>query len=66
MTLCTKDHKTLLFDDFPKHFPGYACLLGNVLEVAGVSFIQPEAFDMVSNLAHSMDMYLTGEEAMSN
>lgn len=60
MALCVKDHKTFLFDDLPKHFPGYACLLGNVLEVAGVSFIQPEAFDMVRNLAHSMDMSING------
>lgn len=46
MALCVKDRKNLVFNDLPKQFPGYACLLGNVLEVAGVSFIQPEAYDM--------------------
>ncbi|KAK3029605.1 hypothetical protein RJ639_037922, partial [Escallonia herrerae] len=47
MALCAKSNAKLLPNDISSEFPGYACLLGNVLEAAGVAFAQPDcSFDM--------------------
>ncbi|KAI5650965.1 hypothetical protein M9H77_36970 [Catharanthus roseus] len=51
MALCVKDRIILLIDDMSNDFPGYACLLGNVLEVAGIAFAHPELFDMAVDFA---------------
>ncbi|CAI9778335.1 unnamed protein product [Fraxinus pennsylvanica] len=45
MALCVKDHTNVLPADISSDFPGYACLLGNLLEAAGVAFTQPGSFD---------------------
>lgn len=58
MALCVKDRIILLIDDMSNDFPGYACLLGNVLEVAGIAFAHPELFDMVNSV--SVDVYIPG------
>lgn len=47
MKLCMKDHINVLPPDIAIDLPGYACLLGNLLEVAGLAFAQPESFTMV-------------------
>lgn len=48
MALCAKDHAKLLPIDVSTELPGYACLVGNVLETAGVAFAQPDcSFEMV-------------------
>ncbi|XP_026435029.1 E3 ubiquitin-protein ligase UPL6-like isoform X1 [Papaver somniferum] len=47
MSLCVRSHTYVLPDDISREFPGYACLLGNFLEVAGVSLSRPNcSFDM--------------------
>ena len=48
MALYAKDHAKLLPIDVSTELPGYACLVGNVLETAGVAFAQPDcSFEMV-------------------
>lgn len=47
MKLCMKDHINVLPPDIAIDLPGCACLLGNLLEVAGLAFAQPESFTMV-------------------
>ncbi|KAK2990179.1 hypothetical protein RJ640_014631 [Escallonia rubra] len=47
MALCAKSNAKVLPNDISSEFPGYACLLGNVLEAAGVAFARPDCpFDM--------------------
>nr|XP_027118125.1 E3 ubiquitin-protein ligase UPL6-like [Coffea arabica] len=46
MALCVKNHKNVLPEDISSDFPSFACLLGNILEAAGVAFAHPESFDM--------------------
>lgn len=41
----------LLPKDISNEFPSYACMLGNILETAGVALSQPNcSFDMVKSL----------------
>lgn len=48
MALCVKNHANVLPNDVSTEFPSYACLLGNLLETAGVAFSQPDcSFDTV-------------------
>ncbi|XP_058077263.1 E3 ubiquitin-protein ligase UPL6 isoform X2 [Magnolia sinica] len=52
MTLCFHGHANVLPDDISHEFPGYACLLGNILETAGAAFSQPNCtFDMAIDFA---------------
>lgn len=51
MALCVKDHTNVLPADISSDFPGYACLLGNLLEAAGVAFTQPGSFDWAIDFA---------------
>lgn len=51
MKLCMKDHINVLPPDIAIDLPGYACLLGNLLEVAGLAFAQPESFTMAVDFA---------------
>lgn len=45
-----QDHMNVLPDDISLEFPSYACLLGNILEVAGVTFSRPDcSFEMVGS-----------------
>ncbi|GMP76227.1 hypothetical protein CsSME_00032998 [Camellia sinensis var. sinensis] len=52
MTLCVQNHANVLPNDIATEFLGYACLLGNLLEMAGVAFSQPDcSFDMAIDFA---------------
>ncbi|XP_052204385.1 E3 ubiquitin-protein ligase UPL6 isoform X2 [Diospyros lotus] len=52
MALCVQNHVNVLPNDASTEFPGYACLLGNLLETAGVTFSQPDcSFDMAIDFA---------------
>ncbi|XP_015574737.2 E3 ubiquitin-protein ligase UPL6 isoform X1 [Ricinus communis] len=52
MALCVGGNANVLPNDVSVEYPGYACLLGNMLETAGVSLSQPEcSFDMAINFA---------------
>ncbi|XP_057809773.1 E3 ubiquitin-protein ligase UPL6 [Salvia miltiorrhiza] len=44
MVSCVKDHTNVLPGDISSDFPSYACLLGNLLEVAGVAIAQHGSF----------------------
>lgn len=47
-----QDHMNVLPDDISLEFPSYACLLGNILEVAGVTFSRPDcSFEMATDVA---------------
>ena len=43
MALCVQNHAYVLPNDISTEFPSYACLLGNLLETAGVAFSQPDS-----------------------
>ncbi|GMP57200.1 hypothetical protein CsSME_00021380 [Camellia sinensis var. sinensis] len=48
MALCVQNHANVLPNDISTECPGYACLLGNLLETAGLAFSQSDcSFDMV-------------------
>lgn len=47
MALCMKEHVNVLPPDIEIDLPGYASLLGNLLEVARLAFALPESFTMV-------------------
>ncbi|MBA0629250.1 hypothetical protein Godav_023835 [Gossypium davidsonii] len=52
MVLCVQNHANLLPTDISNNFPGYACLLGNILETAGAALSQPDcSFEMAMDLA---------------
>ncbi|CAI0467575.1 unnamed protein product [Linum tenue] len=52
MSLCLQNHANLLPGDISAEYPGYACLLGNILEAAGVTLSQPACpFEMAIDLA---------------
>ncbi|GFQ02234.1 E3 ubiquitin-protein ligase upl6 [Phtheirospermum japonicum] len=51
MALHGKDHKNILPADLSSDFPSYACLLGNLLEAAGVTVTQPGSFAWVVDFA---------------
>lgn len=54
MALCKQNFETVLPTDLSAEFPGYACLLGNILETAGVAFSQPDcSYEMVRTVAVS-------------
>lgn len=51
MALCVNNHANILPKDLSLDLPGYACLLGNVLETAGIALSHPGcSFDMVQQL----------------
>ena len=51
MSLCLPNHVNVLPSDVSPEYPGYACLLGNIVEAAGVTLLQPACpFEMVSIL----------------
>lgn len=50
MVLCVQNRPSVLPVDISNEFPSYACLLGNMLESAGVALSQPDcSFEMVRN-----------------
>ncbi|KAK8578412.1 hypothetical protein V6N13_116257 [Hibiscus sabdariffa] len=50
--LCVQNHPNLLPTDISNDFPGYACLLGNILETAGAALSLPDcSFEMAIDLA---------------
>ncbi|KAI9194675.1 hypothetical protein LWI28_008103 [Acer negundo] len=52
MAFCVKDHTNVLPNDISVELPGYACLLGNILETAVVALSQPDcSFQMATDLA---------------
>ncbi|KAL8481260.1 hypothetical protein ACS0TY_027692 [Phlomoides rotata] len=51
MALCAKDHSNVLPADISIDFPSYACLLGNLLEAAGVSVAQPSSLTWAIDFA---------------
>ncbi|KAA3481219.1 E3 ubiquitin-protein ligase UPL6-like isoform X1 [Gossypium australe] len=52
MVLSVQNHANLLPTDISNKFPGYACLLGNILETAGAALSQPRcSFEMAMDLA---------------
>ncbi|KAL0457533.1 UNVERIFIED_CONTAM: E3 ubiquitin-protein ligase UPL6 [Sesamum latifolium] len=51
MALCVKDHTNVLPADISSDFPSYACLLGNLLEAAGVAITQPGSFAWAMDFA---------------
>lgn len=52
MATCTQSYEKLLPVNTSVEFPGYACLLGNLLEVVGVALARPACpFDMAIDFA---------------
>lgn len=52
MALCVQNCANVLPNDISTEYPGYACLLGNILETAGVALSQPNcSFEMAVDLA---------------
>ncbi|XP_057476367.1 E3 ubiquitin-protein ligase UPL6-like isoform X2 [Actinidia eriantha] len=52
MALCVQNHANVLPNDVSTELPSYACLLGNLLETAGVAFSRPDSsFDMAIDFA---------------
>ncbi|XP_042055165.1 E3 ubiquitin-protein ligase UPL6-like [Salvia splendens] len=51
MVSCVKDHTNVLPGDISSDFPSYACLLGNLLEVAGVAIAQHGSFSWAIDFA---------------
>ncbi|GAV71666.1 HECT domain-containing protein [Cephalotus follicularis] len=52
MAVCLQNHANILPNDFSHEYPGFACLLGNILETAGVALSQSDcSFEMAVNLA---------------
>lgn len=48
MAVCVQNRGNVLPNDISTEYPGYACLLGNILETAGVALSQPNcSFEMV-------------------
>ncbi|XP_023910665.2 E3 ubiquitin-protein ligase UPL6 [Quercus suber] len=52
MAFCVQNCANVLPNDISPEYPGYACLLGNILETAGVALSQPNcSFEMAVDLA---------------
>ncbi|KAK9992027.1 hypothetical protein SO802_027012 [Lithocarpus litseifolius] len=52
MAFCVQNCANVLPNDISTEYPGYACLLGNILETAGVALSQPNcSFEMAVDLA---------------
>ncbi|KAJ4721951.1 E3 ubiquitin-protein ligase UPL6-like protein [Melia azedarach] len=52
MALCVANHANVLPNETSIELPGHACLLGNILETAGVALSQPDcSFEMAVDLA---------------
>ncbi|CAN0855178.1 E3 ubiquitin-protein ligase UPL6 [Linum grandiflorum] len=52
MSLCLPNHVNVLPSDVSPEYPGYACLLGNIVEAAGVTLLQPSCpFEIAVDLA---------------
>ncbi|KAE8698312.1 E3 ubiquitin-protein ligase UPL6 [Hibiscus syriacus] len=52
MALCMQNRANVLPSDILNEFPGYACILGNILETTGVALSKPEcSFEMALDLA---------------
>lgn len=50
MACCIQNDANVLPNDISNEFPGYGCLLGNILESAGVALSLPDfSFDMVGS-----------------
>uniref|UniRef100_A0A2P2KLS9 HECT-type E3 ubiquitin transferase n=1 Tax=Rhizophora mucronata TaxID=61149 RepID=A0A2P2KLS9_RHIMU len=61
MALCVKNHVNVLPNDISAEYPGYACLLGNMLETAGVALSQPDcSFELAIDLAAVTTFLLEG------
>ncbi|PKA63004.1 E3 ubiquitin-protein ligase UPL6 [Apostasia shenzhenica] len=64
LALCFPSHASLLPCDISQEFPGYACLLGNLVEVAGAVFSTPNcsidtAMDFALVLTNLLEMLPT-------
>ncbi|RVW71614.1 E3 ubiquitin-protein ligase UPL6 [Vitis vinifera] len=67
MALCVQNHTNVLPDDISADFPGYACLLGNILETASVFFSQPDcSLDMAIDIAAVMTFLLQALPPMNH
>ncbi|KAL8244546.1 hypothetical protein R6Q59_010804, partial [Mikania micrantha] len=52
MATCTQSYEKVLPVDISSEFPGYACLLGNLLEAIGVALSRPACpYDMAIDFA---------------
>lgn len=51
MALCVKDRNNILPDDVSNDLPGYACLLGNILEAAGLVFSHTDSYNAAVDFA---------------
>ncbi|XVF66063.1 hypothetical protein PTKIN_Ptkin10aG0004000 [Pterospermum kingtungense] len=61
MALCVQNYANELPTDISNDFPGYACLLGNILEPAGAALSQPDcSFEMAVDLAAVTTFLLEG------
>ena len=50
MAIYVESHAIMIPNNISKEFPGYACILGNTLEAAGVALSQADCyFEMVRN-----------------
>ncbi|XP_057959070.1 E3 ubiquitin-protein ligase UPL6 isoform X2 [Malania oleifera] len=59
MALCARNHTNVLPNDMAPKFPGYACLLGNILEAVSVALSQPEcSFESAKDFAAVMTFLL--------
>ncbi|GFZ11608.1 ubiquitin protein ligase 6 [Actinidia rufa] len=67
MALCVQNHAYVLPNDISTEFPSYACLLGNLLETAGVAFSQPDSsFDTAVDFAAVSTFLLEGLPPMQS
>ncbi|KAM7279030.1 hypothetical protein ACFE04_006164 [Oxalis oulophora] len=59
MAMCVKNHVNLPPNDFSIEYPGFTCLLGNILETAGVALSRGNrSFEMAMDLAAVMTCLL--------
>lgn len=66
MVSCVKDHTNVLPGDISGDFPSYACLLGNLLEAAGVAITQHGSVAWVSDFLsrYGLSLCLTLQSAI--
>lgn len=58
MASCLPSHVSVLPNDASLEYPGYACLLGNLLEAAGVALSERNcAFNMVMGFATFRNLF---------
>ncbi|XP_076944052.1 E3 ubiquitin-protein ligase UPL6-like [Bidens hawaiensis] len=59
MATCTQSYEKVLPSDMSVESPGYACLLGNLLEAVGVAFARPACpYDMAIDFANVATLLL--------